>query len=135
MHALRNIHAALVPEGLLADTQPLSPHPRVAAGDDELGTLDMRAWVDTIRAVDERFAEAFAGGLYTLQDEVHFVVSDSFGSGLECLETVISWRDTRVPPALASRLKATQAAVSVEQEVRLRLLSRAMPTHHSRLIA
>jgi hypothetical protein len=30
VHALRNIHSALVPNGLLVDTQPISAHPRVS---------------------------------------------------------------------------------------------------------
>jgi hypothetical protein len=47
-HALRNIHVALVPNGLLVDTQPISAHPRVMANGTELGTLDMRERVETI---------------------------------------------------------------------------------------
>ena len=122
MHALHNIHAALAPDGLLVDTQPISAHPRVTAADVDLGPVDMRGWVDTIRAVDERFTETIAAALYELQREERFTVTDSFDDGHECLETVSSWRDTRVPFSLASRLETTHAAVSVEQEVRLRLL-------------
>ena len=122
MHALHNIHAALAPDGLLVDTQPISAHPRVTAADVDLGPLDMRDWVDTIRAVDERFTETIAAALYELQREERFTVTDSFDDGHECLETVSSWRDTRVPSSLASRLETTHAAVRVEQEVRLRLL-------------
>jgi hypothetical protein len=122
VHALRNIHAALAPHGLLVDTQPISAHPRVVAEDVDLGRLDMRDWVDTIRAVDQRFAETIAAGLYQPQHEERFTVTDSFDDGHECLETVSSWRDTRVPSSLAARLETTHAAVRVEQEVRLRLL-------------
>jgi hypothetical protein len=125
VHALRNIHAALALDGLLVDTQPLSAHPRVATDGAEPGALDMRAWRDTIHAVDERFAETVAAGFYAVRHEQRFIVTDSFDDGPECLETVSSWRDTRVPPPLASRLEATRTAVTVEQEVRLRLLRRA----------
>jgi hypothetical protein len=120
--ALRNIHAALTHDGLLVDTQPISAQPRVATGELELGRLDMGEWVDTIRAVDERLAETLAAGLYELKHEERFIVTDRFDDGRDCLETVSSWRDTRVPKSLASRLEATQATVTVEQEVRLRLL-------------
>ena len=120
MHALRNIHAALALDGLLVDTQPLSAHPRVASDGAEVGALDMRAWRDTIHAVDERFAETVTAGFYVLQHDQRFIVPDSFDDGAECLETVSNWRDTRVPPSLASRLEATRTAVTVEQEVRLR---------------
>jgi hypothetical protein len=129
VHALRNIHAALAPDGLLVDTQPVSAHPRVAAAALALGALDMRDWLNTIHAVDERFGETIATGLYELKHEQHFTVTDAFADGPECLETVKSWRGTRVSPSLTSRLQATQVTVTVEQEVRLRLLRRLTPTN------
>ena len=69
MHALRNIHAALAADGILGDTQPVSASPPVAADGGERGSLDMHEWLDTIRAVDERFAAAIAAGLYGLEHE------------------------------------------------------------------
>ena len=125
MHALRNIHAVLASDGLLVDTQPLSPHPRVATGGAELGALDMNEWLDTIRGVDELVSHAITAGLYALQHEERLVVTDAFDNGPECLETVRSWRETNVPASLAIRLDATQGAVTVEQEVRLRLFRRS----------
>ena len=124
MHALRNIHAALVPDGILVDTQPVSARPPVASDGGELGTLDMHDWLDTIHAVDERFAETIAGGLYELQHESRFVVTDGYENGRECLDSVTGWRGTRVPPELA-QLLAAATSVTVAQEVRLRLLRRA----------
>lgn len=128
MHALRNLHAALLPAGLLVDTQPVSPHPRVAADGAELGKLDMREWIDTIDAVDKLVAEAVGAGLYEAQHEERFTVTDTFDNGQECLETASSWRQTRIPPSLASLLGTTHATTTVEQEVRLRLLRCATPT-------
>ena len=126
MHALRNIHAALAPGGLLVDTQPLSPQPCVAAAGTALGTLDMRAWRDTIRAVDERIVEAVDAGLYEMQHEERFVVTDGFDSGPECFEIASNWRETRISPLLVSRLEVTEDVVTVEQEVRLRVLRRPL---------
>ena len=124
MYALRKIHAALVPDGLLVDTQPVSARPRVAAVDADLGSLDLREWAATIRGVDERVAETFAARLYQLQHQERLIVTESFDDGRECLETASNWRGTRVPSSLVSRLEARQAPVTVEQEVRLRLLRR-----------
>jgi hypothetical protein len=124
VHALRNIHNALTRDGLLIDTQPVSTHPRVAAAV-ALGTLDMRDWLDTIHAVDERFAETIAAGLYELEHESWFVVTDTYDNGPECLDIVRGWRGTRVSPSVSQRLAATTSRVSVQQEVRLRLLRRA----------
>jgi hypothetical protein len=125
VHALRNIHAALAADGILVDTQPVSASPPVAVDGGELGSLDLHEWLDTIHAVDERAAETIAAGLYELEHESWFIVTDSFHSGPECLEIVSGWRGTRVPLDVSQQLAAATARVSVQQEVRLRLLRRA----------
>jgi hypothetical protein len=125
VRALRNIHAALASDGIVVDTQPVSPRPEVASDSAKLGTLDMRDWLDTIHAVDELLTDAIEDGLYELRHESRFTVTDSFDNGPECLETVSGWRGTRVPPGVARRLAAATSAVTVEQQVRLRLLRRA----------
>jgi hypothetical protein len=124
VHALHNIHAALVPDAILVDTQPVSAGPPVATDGITLGTLDMRDWHDTIKAVDELVAETIADGLYELQHESRFVVTDSFDNGPECFETVRGWRGTRVPDNVSTRLASTTVRVTVQQDVRLRLLRR-----------
>jgi hypothetical protein len=124
VHALRNIHAALVPGAVLVDTQPVSPRPWVTAAGSRLGTLDLQEWAETIGAVDDRMGEAIATGLYEVGHEERFIVSDTFESGSESLETARGWRGTRVPQVLAKQLAAVVGTVAVEQEVRLRLLRR-----------
>ena len=125
MHALRNIHAALADDGILVDTQPVSASPPVASDGGEVGTLDMHDWLDTIHTVDERFAETIAAGLYELEHESWFVVTDSYDNGPECLDIVSGWRGTRIPSEMKQRLAAATSTVTVEQQVRLRLLRRA----------
>jgi hypothetical protein len=125
VHALRNIHAALAADGILVDTQPVSASPPVASDGGELGSLDLHEWLDTIHAVDERFAETIAAGLYELEYESRFIVTDSFDNGPECLDIVSGWRGTRVPLGVSQRLAAATSPVSVQQDVRLQLLRRA----------
>ena len=125
MHALHNIHDALTPGGILVDTQPVSDRPAVAADGVTLGTLDMREWLDTIQAVDERLVETISAGLYELQHESRFVVTDTYDNGPECLKIIDSWQGTRVPDSVSTRLAVTTSQVTVQQEVRLRLLRRA----------
>jgi hypothetical protein len=125
VHALHNIHAALAPDAILVDTQPVSARPPVAAEGSTLGTLDMREWHDTIQAVDDLVAATITDGLFQLQHASRFVVTDSFDNGRECLKTVGSWRGTRVPDNVSTRLANTTVRVTVEQDVRLRLLRRA----------
>jgi hypothetical protein len=124
VHALRNIHASLAPDGVLVDTQPISPHPRVTANDAALGALDLREWVETIHAVDERVDEAIVSGLYDVTDEREFVVTSVFDDGPDCLAITGAWQGTRVPELLTDRLAGVRDEVAVEQLVRLRVLRR-----------
>jgi hypothetical protein len=128
VHALRTIHASLAPDGLLVDTQPISPHPRVTANGAELGTLDMREWVETIHAVDERVNETIAAGLYELTDERDLLVTSTFDDGPDCLAITGAWQGTHVPELLADRLADLRDEVAVEQQVRLRVLRRGQPS-------
>jgi hypothetical protein len=125
VHALHNIHAALTPDAILVDTQPVSARPAVAADGVTLGTLDMREWLDTIHAVDELVAETTSARLYELQHESLFVVTDTYDNGPECLEIAGGWRGTSIPDSVSTRLAATTSRVTVQQQVRLRLLRRA----------
>ena len=124
MHALHNIYAALVPDAMVVDTQPVSARPPVATDGQTLGTLDMGDWSDTIQAIDKLMAQTIADGLYELQHESRCVVTDNFDTGPECLETVAGWLGTRVPASVAAGLAAGTSQVTVQQEVRLRLLRR-----------
>ena len=124
MHALRNIHAALVSNGLLVDTQPIGSQPRVAANGDELGTLDMHEWIETIHAVDERVDETIATGLYEKTDERTLVIRSTFDDGPDCLEVIGTWRGTRVPQPLVDQLAVVRDQITVDQQVRLRVLRR-----------
>ena len=122
MNALRRIHAALVPDGLVVDTQPVSARPMVEAGGVQLGTLDMRAWRATIDAVDALVAETIDDGLFALEAESSFIVTDTFDDGPELVESVSSWRGTQISRALARRVTAATPPISVHQDVRLHLL-------------
>jgi hypothetical protein len=127
VHALRKIHAALLPGGLVVDSQPVSAEPPVEAADGGLGTLDMREWRETIDAVDERTAAAIGLGLFAIESEHTITVPDEFDGGAEFIEVVGAWRGTRIPPPVAARAEAARPPVRVTQEVRLRIL-RALPS-------
>jgi hypothetical protein len=126
VHALRRIHAALVPGGLVVDTQPISPEPPVIAADGPLGRLDMRDWRALIDAVDERIADAIDEGLFAVDSERMIEVADQFDSGDEFVEVVGAWRGTRIPAAVVERASAARPPVRVSQDVRVRIL-RATP--------
>jgi hypothetical protein len=124
VHALRRIHAALVPSGTLIDTQPVSARPPVFSNGARLGTLDMRQWIDTVEAVDRLVAETIAAGLYTLEREQRFPVTDTYDNGPQLVETVSDWQGTRISRGLTARVTAAKPPLALTQEIRLRLLRR-----------
>jgi hypothetical protein len=121
---LTRIHAALVPDGVLVDTQPVSPLLPVTLAGEPVGELDDEEWLQTVAAVDAETDEALAAGLFELRHEERYLVLHEFGSGEECLEVVGSWAGTHVPPEVALRLEGGSGRVTVEQGTRLRLLGR-----------
>jgi hypothetical protein len=125
VHALQRLHAGLVSGGVIVDTQPVSAHPPVEAGGSHIGALDMQAWAETIAEVDARIAEVIADGLFTVEAESAFTVTDGFDDPAEFIDTVSAWMGTRIPSDLARRATAAAGPVDVHQEVRLRLLRRA----------
>ena len=122
MNALHRVHAALQPDSLVVDTQPISAHPPVDAAGEDLGALDMRAWAQTIEEIDQLTFKVVDTGLFAVEHEREIVVTDTYDTGPEFLKTVGNWQGTRIPPALAGRLEAIPAPVSVDQTVRLRVL-------------
>ena len=121
---LTRIHAALVPDGVLVDTQPVSPRLPVTLDGEPVGELDDEEWLQTVAAVDAETDKALSAGLFELRHEERYLVLHEFGSGEECLEVVGSWAGTQVPPEVALRLEGSSGRVTVEQGTRLRLLGR-----------
>ena len=81
----------------------------------------MREWRKTIEAVDELIARAVDDGLYATVDEQRFLVTDTFESGHDLVETVSGWQGTRISRTLGERVVEARPPVCVHQEVRLRL--------------
>ena len=121
---LTRIHAALVPDGVLVDTQPVSPRLPVTLDGEPVGELDDEEWLQTVAAVDAETDKALSAGLFELRHEERYLVLHEFGSGEECLEVVGSWAGTQVPPEVALHLEGSSGRVTVEQGTRLRLLGR-----------
>jgi hypothetical protein len=124
VNALRNIHAALLPGGLVIDTQPVSAHPPIQSDAGELGTLDMSEWADLIDEIDDRTDEALAEGLFVIEDESRFTVADEYDNGEDCLSYVRNWMGTRIDRDVERRVAAERGPIRLSQEIRLRVLRR-----------
>ena len=122
MNALRKIHRALVPGGLVIDTQPLSAHPPIESGSEILGTLDMSEWARTIATIDGLVQQTIGQGLFDLQRESRYVVTDEYDDGAEFVAVTRDWAGTNVSEALAARVGPEQGRVRLHQDVSVRLL-------------
>ena len=68
--ALKRIHAALVPGGVLVDTQPVSLRLPVALDGEPIGELEDDEWLETVAAVDGEAQKTLAAGLFELSDRL-----------------------------------------------------------------
>lgn len=123
VHALHQIHAALVPGGLVLDMQPVAPRPPVEADGKRLGSLDMREWRRlTIDPVAELVDDAIAGGLFGEQGERRYEVLETFDDGKELVATVREWTGTKISRSLAALVERSAPPLKIREGVRLRLL-------------
>jgi hypothetical protein len=122
VNALHRIHDALEPGSHLLDTQPISGHPPIEAADGPLGTLDMSEWAGIIATIDGHIEGAIEAGLFALESERRYVVTDEFPDGADFVAVTRDWVGTRVDDALAERAEREQGPVRVHQDIRLRVL-------------
>ncbi len=122
MNALEKFHDALVPGGLIIDTQPVSAEPPVESQAGPLGALDMREWALTIATIDQRVEQTLRDGLFDLEQEHRFVVTDEYDDGAEMVAVTSEWAGTRLDDTFAELVREQPWPVRVHQEIRLRLL-------------
>ena len=122
MNALHKIHRALVPGGLIIDTQPVSAGPPIESGSGMLGTLDMSEWAQTIATIDGLVEQTIEHGLFDLKHESRFVVTDEYDDGAEFVAVTRDWAGTHVGDAFAALVGRERGRVRLHQDVRLRVL-------------
>jgi hypothetical protein len=82
----------------------------------------MREWLRTIATIDALVARTVDAGLYSIEREQRYVITDAWDSGRECAETIADWQGTRLPEGLADRLAKVSPPVTIDVDVRLRML-------------
>ena len=120
MHALRKIHEALVPEGILLDMHPIPPSTRAEVDGRSLGEFDDAEFMDTVAQTEAALNETVTEGLFALETELEFDWLERFDSGEELIEDVESWGDVRIPKDLAARIRSAQPPVDLWERVVLR---------------
>ena len=117
MHALRKIHQALVPGGVLLDMHPIPPPTRAEVGGRSLGEFDDAEFWEIVVATE---APLEATDLFAFEAEIEFDWLERYDSGAELLEDLKSWESLRVPRALATRIRKAEPPVDLWERVVLR---------------
>ncbi len=122
MNALRNLHSALVPGGLLLDMQPVGGRVPLEAAGAKLGSVDMREWGRTVAAIARLVDSVLADGLFDDVDERRYDVLETFDDGAELLETVATWDGSTISTALARRVRRASPPFVIVEPVLMRVL-------------
>src|SRR6266536_637548 len=120
VNALRKIHEALVPEGILLDMHPIPPSTRAEVGGRSLGEFDDSEFMDAVAQTESALNQTVTEGLFALETELEFDWLERFDSGEELIEDVESWGDVRIPKDLAARIRSAQPPVDLWERVVLR---------------
>ncbi len=117
MHALRRIHASLVPDGLLVDIHPVRPPAVFEAGGADLGALDETEFRETVDRSEEALARSVADGLFSLEAEVFFDWREHFDSTAEAIEAAEEWEGAAIPAEVRERVQAAGGPVTIRERV------------------
>lgn len=120
MNALRNVHAALVPNGVLLDVHPIPPDEQAEAGGRILGRLDESEFLATVAAVEELLDEVVADGLFDPVAETETDVLERFDTAAELLEVVGDREGVSIPARVASRIRQADPPLWLRERLALR---------------
>jgi hypothetical protein len=120
VHALRKVHEALVPDGILLDMHPIPPSTRVEVDGRSLGDLDDAEFMETVAQTEAALDETVAEGLFVFETELEFDWLERFDSGEELIEDVESWGDVRIPTRVAARILSAEPPIDLWERVVLR---------------
>jgi hypothetical protein len=118
VHALRQIHQALVPEGVLLDMHPIPPSTRAEVRGESLGAFDDSEFMEIVAAGE---AKLEGSGLFTRESELEFEYRERYDDAAELIEDITeSWEGCEVPPDRERRILAADGPVDIWERVVLR---------------
>jgi hypothetical protein len=118
VNALRKIHQALVPEGILLDMHPVPPSTRAEVRGESLGEFDDAEFQDLVKTAEARIFET---GLFEHDTETEFDWLERYDDPAELLEDVkTGWEGCYIPRDLEARIRAAEPPVDIWERVVLR---------------
>ena len=118
MHALRQIHQALVPGGVLLDMHPVPPSTRAEVRGENLGEFDDAEFMQIVVNAE---AEIERRGLFTRESEVEFDYLERYDDPAQLLEDIREgWDGCQIPAELEQRILAAEEPVDIWERVVLR---------------
>ena len=128
MHALRQIHQALVPGGTLLDMHPVPPSTRAEVRGESLGEFDDSEFMATVASAESAIVTS---GLFSQESEILFDYRERYEDAREMLEDIVhDWDGCRVPPEVEARVLAAGGPVDLWERVVLRRFSRNRLRRH-----
>jgi hypothetical protein len=118
VHALRQIHQALVPGGVLLDMHPVPPSTRAEVDGTSLGEFDDAEFMQVVASAE---AELERTGLFARESELEFDYLERYDDPAQLLEDVKDgWEGCRIPPELEARILGAEGPVDIWERVVLR---------------
>jgi len=118
VNALRNLHQALVPEGVLLDMHPILPATRAEVRGESLGEFDDSEFQDLVKTAEARILES---GLFEHDTELEFDWLERYDDPAQLLIDIKEgWDGCRIPPDLEARIRAAEPPVDIWERVVLR---------------
>ena len=118
MNALRNIHQALVPEGVLLDMHPIPPATRAEVRGKSLGGFDDAEFQELVRTAEARIRET---RLFEHDTEIEFDWLERYDDPAQLLVDIKEgWDGCHVPADLEARIREAEPPVDIWERVVLR---------------
>jgi len=118
VNALRNIHQALVPEGVLLDMHPIPPATRAEVRGKSLGDFDDAEFQELVRTAEARILET---RLFEHDTEIEFDWLERYADPAQLLVDIKEgWDGCHVPADLEARIREAEPPVDIWERVVLR---------------
>jgi hypothetical protein len=118
VNALRQIHQALVPGGVLLDMHPVPPSTRAEVGGSSLGEFDDAEFMHLVANAE---ADLERTGLFARESEIEFDYRERYDDPAQLVEDITDgWEGCRIPAGLEARILAAEGPVDIWERVVLR---------------